>query len=109
VINRVKEKITALAAGLPPGVRIVSFYDRSDLIARAVDTLKHALLEETLIVTLAHMVFLMHLRSVLIVTLPLPLAVFITFLGMRYLGSAPISCLWRALRSLLVLVDALLS
>ena len=71
VITRVKEKITALQAGLPPGVRIVPFYDRSDLIARAVETLKRALIEETLIVTLVHIVFLMHLRSVLIVTLPL--------------------------------------
>ena len=107
VINRVKEKITALAAGLPPGVRIVSFYDRSDLIARAVDTLKHALLEETLIVTLAHMVFLMHLRSVLIVTLPLPLAVLITFLGMRYLGiSANIMSLAGIAIAIGVLVDA---
>ena len=107
VINRVKEKITALAAGLPPGVRIVSFYDRSDLIARAVDTLKHALLEEALIVTLAHMVFLMHLRSVLIVTLPLPLAVLITFLGMRYLGiSANIMSLAGIAIAIGVLVDA---
>ena len=71
VITRIKEKITAIEAGLPPGVTIVPFYDRSDLIARAVDTLKRALLEETLIVTMAHLVFLMHLRSVLIVTLPL--------------------------------------
>src|SRR5262249_59533467 len=85
VIHRLKEKCTALQTGLPPGVRIVPFYDRSDLIARAVDTLKRALLEETLIVTLAHIVFLLHLRSLLIVTLPLPLAVLITFLAMRYL------------------------
>ena len=72
-------KITALAGRAAPGVRIVPFYDRSDLIARAVDTLKRALLEETLIVTLAHIVFLLHLRSVLIVTLPLPLAVLTPF------------------------------
>ena len=107
VINRVKAKITALAAGLPPGVRIVSFYDRSELIDRAVETLKRALLEETLIVTLVHMVFLMHLRSVLIVTLPLPLAVLITFLGMRYLGiSANIMSLAGIAIAIGVLVDA---
>ena len=107
VINRVKAKITALEAGLPRGVRIVPFYDRSDLIARAVDTLKRALLEETLIVTLAHMVFLMHLRSVLIVTLPLPLAVLITFLAMRYLGiSANIMSLAGIAIAIGVLVDA---
>jgi Cu(I)/Ag(I) efflux system membrane protein CusA/SilA len=107
VINRVKEKITALQAGLPPGATIVPFYDRSDLIARAVDTLKRALLEETLIVTLAHIVFLLHLRSVLIVTLPLPLAVLITFLAMRYLGmSANIMSLAGIAIAIGVLVDA---
>jgi len=107
VIDRVKAKITALAVGLPPGVRIVPFYDRSDLIARAVDTLKHALLEETLIVTLAHLVFLMHLRSVLIVTLPLPLAVLMTFLAMRYMGiSANIMSLAGIAIAIGVLVDA---
>src|SRR5207249_12269993 len=52
VINQVKEKLKALAAGLPPGVTIVPFYDRSGLIERAVATLKHALIEETIIVTL---------------------------------------------------------
>jgi copper/silver efflux system protein len=107
VITRVKAKITALQAGLPPGVTIVPFYDRSDLIARAVDTLKRALLEETLIVTLAHIVFLLHLRSVLIVTLPLPLAVLITFLAMRYLGmSANIMSLAGIAIAIGVLVDA---
>jgi Cu(I)/Ag(I) efflux system membrane protein CusA/SilA len=107
VINRVKAKIAALQAGLPPGVRIVPFYDRSDLIARAVDTLTHALLEETLIVTLAHIVFLLHLRSVLIVTLPLPLAVLITFLAMRYLSlSANIMSLAGIAIAIGVLVDA---
>ena len=107
VITRVKAKIAALEAGLPRGVTIVPFYDRSDLIARAVDTLKHALLEETIIVTLAHIVFLMHLRSVLIVTLPLPLAVLITFLGMRYLGiSANIMSLAGIAIAIGVLVDA---
>jgi len=107
VITRVKEKIVALTAGLPPGVTIVPFYDRSDLIARAVDTLKYALLEETLIVTLAHIVFLMHMRSVLIVTLPLPLAVLITFLAMRYLGiSANIMSLAGIAIAIGVLVDA---
>jgi Cu(I)/Ag(I) efflux system membrane protein CusA/SilA len=107
VINRIKEKIKAITAGLPPGVTIVPFYDRSDLIARAVDTLKRALLEETLIVTLAHLVFLMHLRSVLIVTLPLPLAVLITFLAMRYLGiSANIMSLAGIAIAIGVLVDA---
>src|SRR5207253_2093989 len=70
VIDRVKEKIKALEPGLPPGVRIVSFYDRSALIERAVQTLKRALIEETIVVTLVNMLFLLHVRSVLIVTIP---------------------------------------
>lgn len=73
VIERVKEKIRALEPGLPSGVRIVPFYDRSALIQRAVETLKRALLEEALVVTLVNVLFLLHLRSVLIVTIPIPL------------------------------------
>src|SRR5437879_723170 len=65
VINRVKDKIAALQAGLPAGVRIVAFYDRSALIERAVSTLKRALIEETIVVTIVNVVFLLHLRSVL--------------------------------------------
>ena len=107
VIDRVKAKLQAIAAGLPPGVRVVPFYDRSGLISRAVDTLKHALLEETIIVTLVHIVFLLHLRSVLIVTMPLPLAVLAAFLGMRYAGiSANIMSLAGIAIAIGVLVDA---
>ncbi len=86
VIERVKAKIAALQAGLPPGVRIVPFYDRSGLIERAVATLKRALIEEALVVTLVNVIFLLHVRSVLIVTIPIPLAVLTAFLFMRYLG-----------------------
>src|SRR5439155_240765 len=86
VINHDKEKIAALQAGLPAGVQIVSFYDRSALIERAVSTLKRALIEETIVVTIVNIVFLLHLRSVLIVTIPRPLAVLTAFLFMRYLG-----------------------
>src|SRR4029450_11013234 len=52
----------------------------------AVHTLRSALVEEILLVTLAHVIFLMHFRSILIVTIPLPLAVLISFLGMKYFG-----------------------
>jgi len=86
VINRIKEKIRALQTGLPPGVKIVAFYDRSALIERAVQTLRRALIEESIVVTIVNVLFLLHLRSVLIVTLPLPLAVLTAFLFMRYLG-----------------------
>src|SRR5437016_2241978 len=107
VITRVKEKIGALQAGLPPGVRIVSFYDRSSLIERAVHTLKRALIEETVVVTLVNILFLLHLRSVLIVTIPLPLAVLTAFLFMRYLGiSSNIMSLAGIAIAIGVLVDA---
>jgi Cu(I)/Ag(I) efflux system membrane protein CusA/SilA len=80
VIDRVKQKILELQPSLPPGVRIVPFYDRSELIEATVDTLRNALIEEVILVTLAHIVFLMHFRSILVVTLPLPLAVLCSFL-----------------------------
>src|SRR5580700_1334850 len=84
VIDRVKQKIKEIEPGLPPGVHIVPFYDRSQLIEATVDTLRHALLEEIILVTLAHVIFLMHFRSILVVTLPLPLAVLCSFLLMHY-------------------------
>jgi Cu(I)/Ag(I) efflux system membrane protein CusA/SilA len=84
VIDRVKQKIKELEPGLPPGVHIVPFYDRSQLIEATVDTLRHALLEEIILVTLAHIIFLMHFRSILVVTIPLPLAVLCSFLLMHY-------------------------
>ena len=86
VIDAVKERINQIAPGLPPGVRIVPFYDRSTLISQSVDTLRTALVEEVALVTLAHVIFLMHFRSILIVTLPLPLAVLLSFLAMYYAG-----------------------
>ncbi len=83
VIRMVKDKIAELQPGLPKGARITPFYDRSILINHAVDTLRHALIEEIILVTLAHIVFLWHFRSILVVTLPLPLAVLMSFLFMR--------------------------
>lgn len=107
VIDAVKQKIKDLEPGLPRGVRITSFYDRSDLIRHAVDTLKHALIEEILLVTLAHVIFLWHFRSILIVTLPLPLAVSAAFLFMHYFGiSSNIMSLGGIAIAIGVLVDA---
>jgi len=107
VINRVKERITELEAGLPPGVKIVTFYDRSELIERAVHTLKRALIEEAVVVTLVNIIFLLNLRSILIVTIPLPLAVLVAFLFMRYLGiSSNIMSLAGIAIAIGVLVDA---
>jgi copper/silver efflux system protein len=107
VIKRVKEKIAALQAGLPTGVRIVPFYDRSALIERAAYTLKRALIEEAIVVTLVNIVFLLNVRSVLIVTLPIPLAVLTAFLFMRYLGiTSNIMSLAGIAIAIGVLVDA---
>jgi Cu(I)/Ag(I) efflux system membrane protein CusA/SilA len=86
VIDAVKQKIGELQSGLPQGVSIVPFYDRTELIHRATGTLERALLEELLLVTLAHIVFLAHFRSILIVTTPLPLAVLMSFLFMYFMG-----------------------
>jgi copper/silver efflux system protein len=107
VIKAVKAKIAALTPGLPPGVKIVPFYDRSALIERAVGTLRRALIEETIVVTLINVLFLLHVRSVLIVTIPLPLAVLTAFLFMRYLGiSSNIMSLAGIAIAIGVLVDA---
>lgn len=86
VIERVKEKLRDIATGLPPGVKIVPAYDRSDLIARAVDTLKHALWEEAIVVSIMVLIFLLHVRSVIRVIIEIPVAVLIAFIGMRSFG-----------------------
>jgi Cu(I)/Ag(I) efflux system membrane protein CusA/SilA len=107
VIARVKAKITDLQLGLPPGVKIVPFYDRSELIQNSLDTLRTALLEEILLVTLAHVLFLAHFRSILIVTLPLPLAVLSSFLILHYLNvTSNIMSLAGIAIAIGVLVDA---
>jgi Cu(I)/Ag(I) efflux system membrane protein CusA/SilA len=86
VIKNVKEKIAALAAGLPQGVSILPVYDRSDLILRAIDTLKHTLAEESVIIALVCLVFLLHARSALVAILMLPVGVLIAFIIMHALG-----------------------
>ena len=86
VIDAVKQKIEELKVGLPEGVTLVPFYDRTQLIHRATGTLERALIEELILVTLAHIIFLAHFRSILIVTIPLPLAVLMSFLFMYFMG-----------------------
>src|SRR5438067_981826 len=106
-IEGVKRRIEELKPGLPAGVSIVPFYDRTQLIERATHTLKKALIEELLLVTLAHILFLAHFRSILIVTIPLPLAVLISFLFMHYLGlSSNLMSLSGIAIAIGVLVDA---
>ncbi|MDI1251435.1 MAG: CusA/CzcA family heavy metal efflux RND transporter [Lacunisphaera sp.] len=107
VISDVKARLAALAPGLPPGVTVEPFYDRSDLIGRAINTLKHALIEEILLVTLAHILFLFHFRSILIVTLPLPASILISFILMDRFGiPSHIMSLTGIAISIGVLVDA---
>ncbi|CAN5650335.1 CusA/CzcA family heavy metal efflux RND transporter [soil metagenome] len=107
VIEAVKKKIEELKAGLPEGVRIVPFYDRTLLINRATSTLTWALIEALIFVTLAHIVFLAHFRSILIVTIPLPLAVLLSFLFMYFMGiSSNLMSLSGIAIAIGVLVDA---
>lgn len=107
VIRNVKAKIDQISPSLPPGVSIRPFYDRSELIERTIDTLRHALSEEILLVTLAHIIFLWHFRSILIVTLPLPVSILISFILMRQFGiSSNIMSLTGIAIAIGVLVDA---
>src|SRR5476649_1164506 len=85
-IDAVKAKFADLKRSLPPGVEVVTTYDRSQLIERAVDNLKDKLIEEFIIVGLVCAVFLFHLRSAFVAILSLPLGVLTAFIVMRYQG-----------------------
>lgn len=85
-IARVKAKLETLKAGLPEGVEIVTTYDRSGLIGRAIETLQGKLLEEFIIVALVCALFLFHLRSALVVAISLPLGVLAAFIVMNMQG-----------------------
>ncbi|HEX6734333.1 MAG TPA: CusA/CzcA family heavy metal efflux RND transporter, partial [Azonexus sp.] len=86
VIHNLKDKVGEISAGLPEGVAIQTVYDRSELIHRAIDTLKRTLAEESLIVALVCVVFLLHLRSALVAIIMLPVGILAAFIGMRALG-----------------------
>ena len=86
VIDGVKVKIAELELGLPPGVRIVPSYDRSGLIERAIETLKRVLMEESVIVALVILLFLLHFRSSLVIVVTLPVAVLMAFIIMKQTG-----------------------
>jgi len=85
VIGRVKTKLKEIEPSLPRGVKIVTTYDRSDLIQRSVATLKEKLIEESVIVSLVSLVFLFHVRSALVAILTLPIAIIFSFIAMYYL------------------------
>ena len=107
VIRDVKAKMAQIAPSLPPGVSIKSFYDRSELIDRTLDTLKHALTEEAILVTVVIILFLFHFRSILIVTLPLPLSILVSFILMNQFGiTSNIMSLSGIAIAIGVLVDA---
>ncbi|HEY5974183.1 MAG TPA: CusA/CzcA family heavy metal efflux RND transporter [Geobacteraceae bacterium] len=107
VIDRVKEKIEALSKGLPPGVKIRVAYDRSDLISRSIDTLRRALTEESIVVSLVILAFLLHFQSSLVIVLTLPIAVLIAFITMKLMGvTSNIMSLGGIAIAIGVLVDA---
>ena len=107
VIDRVKLKIIDLEKGLPLGMKIKVSYDRSDLIMRAIETLKKNLLEESIVVSLVILIFLLHFRSALVIVLTLPIAVLIAFITMKLMGvTSNIMSLGGIAIAIGVLVDA---
>ena len=86
VIDAVKARIADLARTLPPGVEIVTTYDRSTLIRASIRTLEHTLFEELIVVALVILIFLLHFRSTLIPVLLLPAAILLAFIPMKQMG-----------------------
>jgi Cu(I)/Ag(I) efflux system membrane protein CusA/SilA len=86
VIDRVKARLKEIEPGLPPGVKIVTAYDRSELILASIDNLKHTLIEELAVVAIVILIFLWHIPSAIIPILTIPIAVVISFLPMRLMG-----------------------
>jgi Cu(I)/Ag(I) efflux system membrane protein CusA/SilA len=86
VIENVKQRLSDIAGSLPKGVEIVPVYDRSHLIEAAIETLKHTLTEESIIVALVCVVFLLHLRSALVAILMLPVGILMAFGAMKLMG-----------------------
>ena len=86
VIQHVKDRLAEMAPSLPEGVSVEAVYDRSSLIYRAIDTLKRTLIEESLIVALVCMIFLLHARSALVAIITLPLGILIAYICMWALG-----------------------
>ena len=107
VIDRVKAKLKDLEPGLPEGVKIVSAYDRSDLILRSIENLKGTLIEEMVIVALVIFIFLWHFPSAIIPVFTIPIAIVIAFIPMKLLGvSANIMSLGGIAIAIGAMVDA---
>jgi Cu(I)/Ag(I) efflux system membrane protein CusA/SilA len=86
VIQRVKQKLKDVEGGFPPGVKVVTAYDRSELILRSIENLKHTLIEELIIVAIVIMIFLWHIPSATIPIVTIPVAVIIAFIPMKMMG-----------------------
>jgi copper/silver efflux system protein len=86
VINNVKARLAEIAPSLPEGVSVLPVYDRSQLIYRAIETLRRTLLEESIVVALVCVAFLLHVRSALVAILMLPVGMLMAFLAMKVLG-----------------------
>lgn len=86
VIDRLKIKISDVEKGLPPGVKFKVAYDRSDLIEATIATLKEAVIEEIIIVSIVLFIFLLHVRSALVVVITIPISVLIAFIMMKWFG-----------------------
>ena len=86
VIDRIKEKMNDVEKGLPSGVKFKVAYDRSSLIKATINTLKNTVIEEIIIVSVVLFIFLLHIRSALIVVITIPLSVFIAFIMMKWFG-----------------------
>jgi Cu(I)/Ag(I) efflux system membrane protein CusA/SilA len=86
VIERVRERLAEIEPTLPPGVEIVTTYDRSDLILRAIETLRRSLTEEMIVVSLMIIIFLLHFRTAIVPIVVLPIAVVLSFIPMYYMG-----------------------
>ena len=106
VISKVKEKLKEIQKALPDGVKIISVYDRSDLISRAIATLKGTLLEELLIVSLIILIFLWHVPSAIVPIVTIPISVVLAFIPLYLIGqSSNIMSLAGIAISIGVLVD----
>jgi Cu(I)/Ag(I) efflux system membrane protein CusA/SilA len=85
-IHRVKARLAEVASGLPAGVVVRTTYDRSDLIERSIENLRGKLIEESIIVALVCVIFLLHVQSALVAIITLPLGILIAFIAMRWVG-----------------------
>src|SRR5947208_6476843 len=107
VIDQVKAKLREVQGSMPAGVKIVPTYDRSWLIGESINTLRHTLIEEAVVVSIVIIVFLFHFKSAVIPILTLPIAVVASFIPMYYLGvTSNIMSLGGLALAIGVLVDA---